>query len=145
MILLEERQAEPGATSNDTAVSPRHPLSIPAPTDRPRPDRDPTSDRPPTDLPKVAKLSMKIGDFNPRPEIFTWLRGHPELTFGGLRNGFPSGNGRHSSNRRHVTLVTAIVTDRYTGCSLSAVVTAVTSVTAVTLASLAVTVGARLP
>ena len=84
---------------------------------------------------------MKIGNPTPRSEIFTWLRGHPELTFGGVRNGLPTGNG----NRRHVTLVTAIVTGRYTGCSLSAVVTAVTSVTAVTLASLAVTVGARLP
>ena len=145
MILLEEIQAEPGATSNDTAVSPRHPLSIPAPTDRPRPDRDPTSARPPLDPSKVAKLSMKFGNPTPDPRFSPGLRGHPELTFGGVRNGLTTGNGRHSSNRRHVTLVTAIVTGRYTGCSLSAVVTAVTSVTAVTLASLAVTVGARLP
>ena len=82
---------------------------------------------------------MKFGNPTPDPRFSPGLRGHPELTFGGVRNGLPTGNGR----QRHVTLVTAIVTGRYSGCSLSAVVTAVTSVTAVTLASLAVTVGAR--
>ena len=90
-----------------------------------------------------ARIEYEFRQSHPRPRFSPGLRGHPELTFGGVRNGLPTGNGRHSSNRRHVTLVTAIVTDRYTGCSLSAVVTAVTSVTAVTLASLAVTVGAR--
>ena len=94
-------------------------------------------------LAQVEHSEDQFGNPTPDPRFSPGLRGHPELTFGGVRNGLTTGNGRHSSNRRHVTLVTAIVTDRYTGYSLSAVVTAVTSVTAVTLASLTVTVGAR--